>query len=203
MKRITLLIALVAVVVVGAAQNKRQKMWTDTIYEEFPIILKTGKEILFRTGTPLGFNNRKYYYGEVSLSRQEYRELLSYEPSALKAYNAYIAYEVLGDIFGIPLCVGTVYTYYLLIDGYKSGLLYDDKYTEEEKKQFGKQMIMPLAIGLVSGLIMVPFFNTATKKLEKANTLFNQGCAWTLQRKSVAELSFEPTIGGFGLTLTF
>ena len=109
MKRIILLIALIAIAVVGVAQDKRQKMWKDTIYEEFPIKLKTGKEIMFRTGTPIEVSNRKYYYGEVSLSRQEYRELISYDPNALKAYTASIAYEVFEDIFIVPMCVGTVY----------------------------------------------------------------------------------------------
>ena len=177
-------------------QGESAPTWDNTEYVEFPIRFKTGKEIMYRTGTQLTIEQGKVYYGDVRLKEKEYKEFLS-----LCDGGAYQLYEeakrcekwMIAMIIPVFSCEG--YSFYAMFSGAgKSG---------SEAKRLEKRAIVSLcaSIGLMIGYL--PLLAKYEDYRNQANDAFNRDCAWKVKKRQPAELSFSASPSGIGLTLTF
>ncbi len=159
--------------------------WGDTLYEEFPIRLKTGKELILRTGTPLDAHSGVAYYGDVRLKNKEYAELLSYCDEAYSIYQEAKRYENLSAVMSITSLASELLSFYFLFtDNPETG-------------------IYPLALGGVLLLIGVPIGLKSVDLKDQASAAFNKQCSNEIKQRYSAELSLSVSAHGLGLTLSF
>jgi hypothetical protein len=172
--------------------NDTLPIWGNTEHEEFTIRFKTGKELVYQSGTLLEIRNNNTYYGSVQLNKKEYAELLSYCPEAYYIYKNSRKYNSRANVFGIFSGGAILYALFMEIK-----LIREDQLLENSE-----QLLIPLGISLSFAIPCSYFFKKATAETDKANAIFNQSCAWQV-KKPRPELSMSASLNGFCFTLNF
>lgn len=175
-------------------ENTPLPTWDDGEMENYTIVLKTGKEIVFHAGTPLEVINNNIYYGAEELTVKEYKDLLRQTcPTAYHYEKQAKTYENITMALVIPALVFMGYGTYLMVS---ANLKDDDKTGHTAWKIYD-------GIGLGITLLAIPFISKYEKLTEKARATFNNSCAWKHSRTAHPELSLNFTGTNVGLTLKF
>lgn len=170
-------------------QGESAPTWDNTEYVEFPIRFKTGKEIMYRTGTQLTIEQGKVYYRDVRLKEKEYKEFLSLcDGGAYQLYEEAKRCEKWGMVMLTTSLFGMGYGVYTTLSG--------------QKKMEKKALVSICASIGIFFWSLSPMFKYESYR-NQANDAFNQGCAWRAAKRQPAELSLSASPCGLGLTLTF
>lgn len=172
-------------------QGEPMPTWQDTIYEEFPVLLKTGKEIMYRTGTQLLVMNGKVFYGDVQLEKKEWEELLS------NCEEAYQLHKLAKNQSNWTITLLSSFSLFTLWSIYQLIVNVDDP------TNLGAAFWVPLSLAIVSFHFGMKSINNCIQTASSVFDTYNQSCAWRTKDSYSADLSLSASPYGIGLTLTF